>query len=400
MDVRGGDLFAVAGSLAELIGAPITIEDENSTVLAYSSGEQAVDDARIGTILGRQVPGRYRQLLSDAGVFERLHRDTDVIYVDLGAVGLTPRAVIAVRDDGKFVGSIWAAVPTAPTAKQESTLRAAVPVVARHIATERARVDVARRLQNDRVRALLSGGKPALQAAEELRMEGALTVAGMAPRAVDDPLPAGLLGSVGLYLDTLAVGSVAAQREHVVYVVITGTEANTVRLFEDFLARARFRTGLVVAIGRQVVSASEAHRSRTDVDLVLRALQHARTGGVVATMRDTLASVLALHVADIFDGLDDLSPLTALRRHDREHGSDLVATARAFLDHGGDVADAAAALHVHPNTMRNRLRRSAGACGVDLADPDTRLILMLHLKLESSRAGRGSHRTGTEWPDA
>ncbi|GAA3171328.1 hypothetical protein GCM10020255_060150 [Rhodococcus baikonurensis] len=47
-------------------------------------------------------------------------------------------------------------------------------------------------------------------------------------------------------------------------------------------------------------------------------------------MRDTLASVLALHVADIIDGLGDATPLGSLERHDSQHGSDLVATAKAF----------------------------------------------------------------------
>ena len=89
MDLRDDDLFSVAGSLAELLGAPVTIEDENSTVLAYSGGEQAVDEARIGTILGRQVPSRFRQLLSDAGVFDRLHRESDPIYVDLEDPAIT-----------------------------------------------------------------------------------------------------------------------------------------------------------------------------------------------------------------------------------------------------------------------------------------------------------------------
>ncbi len=62
MDLRDDDLFSVAGSLAELLGAPVTIEDENSTVLAYSGGEQAVDEARIGTILGPTVQNQITAL--------------------------------------------------------------------------------------------------------------------------------------------------------------------------------------------------------------------------------------------------------------------------------------------------------------------------------------------------
>nr|WP_271209989.1 helix-turn-helix domain-containing protein [Rhodococcus wratislaviensis]GLK34885.1 hypothetical protein GCM10017611_17350 [Rhodococcus wratislaviensis] len=385
MDLRGEDLYTVAGSLAELIGAPITIEDENSTVLAYSSGEQAVDQARIETILGRQVPGKYRQLLADAGVFERLHRDTDVFYVDMRMPNMTPRAVIAVRDAGRSVGSIWAAMTSAPTPEQESILRSAVPVVAEHIAAERERVDVTRRMQVDRVRALINGGEPAFRAADDLRLEGRLTVAAAAPVAVGRPLPSGLLASLGLYLDTLAVDSVAAQLDDVIYVVIAASEKDVRRLAENFLGRARSGAAFVVAVGREVTTASQAHLSRGDADRVLTVLQHARSGGVVGSMRDSLASVLALRVADIFDGLGELTPLAALTRHDEQHGTDLVATARAFLAHGGDVADAAAALHVHPNTLRNRLRRCVDSCDVDLTDADTRLILMLHLKLTGLR---------------
>ncbi|XGU19530.1 hypothetical protein ACETU7_32405 [Rhodococcus sp. 3Y1] len=135
MDLRDDDLFSVAGSLAELLGAPVTIEDENSTVLAYSGGEQAVDEARIGTILGRQVPSRFRQLLSDAGVFDRLHRESDPIYVDLEDPAITPRLVIAVRENDHPVGSIWVALAGTPTPTQESILRSAVSVVAERIAS-------------------------------------------------------------------------------------------------------------------------------------------------------------------------------------------------------------------------------------------------------------------------
>ncbi|MFZ2175581.1 MAG: helix-turn-helix domain-containing protein [Rhodococcus sp. (in: high G+C Gram-positive bacteria)] len=385
MDLRGEDLFTVAGSLAELIGAPITIEDENSTVLAYSSSEQTVDEARIGTILGRQVPGKYRQLLDEAGIFERLHRDTDVLYVDLHVPEMRPRAVIAVRDQGRSVGSIWAAMTSAPTPEQESILRSAVPVVAEHIAAERERVDSTRRLQADRVRALIGGGEPALRAADDLGLQGRLTVAATAPVRPGHALPSGLLASLGLYLDTLAVDSVAAQLGDVIYVVIAAPAREVRRLAEDFLGRARSGSEFVVAVGREVDTASQGHLSRGDADRVLSALQHARTGGVVGTMRETLAAVLALHAADILDGLGSLTPLAALSLHDTRHGTDLVSTARAFLTHGGDVSDAAAALHVHPNTLRNRLRRCVESCGVDLADPDTRLILMLHLKLQGLR---------------
>ena len=68
----GGDLFDLAGRLAGEVGAPITIEDPQTVVLAYSVGSQDVDEARVGTILGRRIPDRYRTALAEAGVFDRL----------------------------------------------------------------------------------------------------------------------------------------------------------------------------------------------------------------------------------------------------------------------------------------------------------------------------------------
>ena len=195
MELREDDLFTLASSLAELLGAPVTIEDTDTAVLAYSGGAQAVDDARVGTILGRQVPSHYRQLLDEAGVFERLRTDTGVIYVDLASTRMTPRAVIAVRDGDAVIGAIWAAVACAPTAAQESVLRSAVPVVARRMVLERDRADVAHRTSAERVDLLLTGGLPGAKVADELGMRGALTVAAIGPAAATGA-PARLLASM------------------------------------------------------------------------------------------------------------------------------------------------------------------------------------------------------------
>lgn len=384
MELREDDLFTLASSLAELLGAPVTIENQDTTVLGYSGGEQAVDDARIGTILSRQVPSHYRQLLTEAGVFDRLREEVGVLYVDLISTEMTPRAVIAVRDGDETIGAIWAAVTGAPTPEQESVLRSAVPLAARLMVIDRDRADLAHRRNDERVRALLGGGTRATRAAEELGLHGVITVAAIGAAASNSPgssrsLPSRLLGSVGLHLDALATRAAAAQLDDVIYLVIGAQESHVHRMLKNYLARAR--APIVVGIGREVDGAGDAHRSRTDADLVLGALHHSGRPGVVAGLRESLADVLALQLGDTFAELKAFSPLTALADCDLRHGSELVPSARAYLDHGGDVADAAAALHVHPNTLRNRIRRATDACGVDLDDPDTRLVLMLHLKL-------------------
>ena len=52
-----GDLFALSNAVAGAVGGAVTIEDPARRVLAYSTiGEQPIDAARRGSILGRQVP--------------------------------------------------------------------------------------------------------------------------------------------------------------------------------------------------------------------------------------------------------------------------------------------------------------------------------------------------------
>ena len=68
--------------------------------------------------------------------------------------------------------------------------------------------------------------------------------------------------------------------------------------------------------------------------------------------------------------------------------ADLMLSARTVLDLGGDVAAAAARLHVHRTTLYHRLDRIAELTGVDLRDGSTRTDLQLALWLAAYRAAR------------
>jgi PucR-like helix-turn-helix protein len=74
-----------------------------------------------------------------------------------------------------------------------------------------------------------------------------------------------------------------------------------------------------------------------------------------------------------------LEPLAQLGRL----GADLEATLRAFLAQGMRVEDTARALHVHPNTLRHRLRRYEETTGTSLRDP--RVVVELWWALERRR---------------
>ncbi|MDR0357994.1 MAG: GAF domain-containing protein [bacterium] len=78
--------------------------------------------------------------------------------------------------------------------------------------------------------------------------------------------------------------------------------------------------------------------------------------------------------------------LGALLDHDAAHGTRLVDTLAAYVEHGGRAQEAAAALHIHPNTLHQRLRRAADLGGFDLHD--YRALAGVVLGLEWNRMSR------------
>jgi DNA-binding PucR family transcriptional regulator len=69
---------------------------------------------------------------------------------------------------------------------------------------------------------------------------------------------------------------------------------------------------------------------------------------------------------------------------DRERGTELGRTLLAVLRRAGDVRAVAEELSLHPNTVRQRLRRATETYGVDLTHPAQRLVLELELRAAGS----------------
>jgi DNA-binding PucR family transcriptional regulator len=130
----------------------------------------------------------------------------------------------------------------------------------------------------------------------------------------------------------------------------------------------------------------DVRASRQEADRVLDALAGS-TDLDVASLAEVRPRVLLGELLTLLAERPRLRDpgLTALRVHDAEHGGDLAVTLLAYLDALGDVRAAATGLHVHPNTLRYRLRRIAEVTGLDLADPLVRLFAGLQLRLPGER---------------
>ena len=376
-----GDLFRLADAAAAVVDAPVTIEDANSRVLAYSARQDRTDSARVSTIMGRRVPDEVLARFRSRGVFRELSRGRTTIFVPAQQDGTLPRLIVPIRMGGELLGSMWAVV-TGPVADERAAAFAdTAPVVALHLLRRRATEDAERQRSAELVKAVLEGrGSVRLAAAElDLSNEPHRVVA-IASRA-DDPL-----GAEGMRLAlweriTAGVGRrpAVAELHDVLYAVVPdragegGWPALRAALAQD-------RTPPLVAAGPPV-PLTDLVESRTLADETLALLRAGLLDGPV-TSHDQAWPVLVLHrsaVAAAASGATEFGPLPRLRAQDEASGTAYVDTLYEWLRHPGDPRAASRALRIHPNTLRYRMGKLTELAGVDLEDPDVRLALLTQL---------------------
>lgn len=396
-----GDLFALANAISSLLDAPITIEDRNSRVIAFSSRQAEADRSRIETILERQVPEKYSRMLTEAGFFKTLYSSEGPAYVDLTDDGeqLKTRAAIAVRAGDEILGSIWAAVPERLSEERTGALRDAAKVVSLHMLRIRAGADVTRRMRADLLSTALEGREGVAYALDRLGIADehvAVFAAGIVGGDDDSLDEASGRQARRQHLADAIVVHLAAVHPKASAALLGGTiyglvpvrspeqgESQAARLANDFLARIGHSAGLAIGIGRITSGPRGLVHSRDEAERALRVLQQQTSPARVALFSDVHVESLLLELRDRFavGGEWATGPVARLLAHDREHDSEFVETLRVWLDNMGDVSTAAERLHIHPNTFRYRLRRLAEVGGMDLADADARFAAQLQLRI-------------------
>jgi hypothetical protein len=374
-----GDLFRLADAVASVVDAPVTIEDANSRVLAYSARQDRTDPARVSTIMGRRVPDDVLARFRSRGVFRELSRGGNPIYVAAQRDGTLPRLIVPIRMGGELLGSMWAVVPGQVPDARVAAFADAGPVVALHLLRRRARVDAERRHSVQRVRALLEGEGSARVAAAELGLgDGphrvvAIDAAGR--EGADDLRNEGLRLALWERI-TAGVGRrpAVADLHGLLYAVVAdGPGWDTLR---ETLGGEQ-----AIAAAGAPAPLTELPRSKAQAQEALGLLRAGLVPGTVADYQHTWA-VLALHrlaTAATAAGVADVGPLPALRQHDEANGTEYVHTLYEWLRHPGNPRAAGQALRIHPNTLRYRMRRITETAGVDLANPDIRLALLTQL---------------------
>lgn len=398
VDIRPGDLFDLANTVAAQAGGAVAIVDPDQTILAYSTlPDQPIDETRRSSILHLQVP---RSAETDKD-YRRVHAASDVVVVKTEDPELR-RTAISIRAGAGVLGSLWL-LERADHHNEDAdrVLREAANVAALHILHKRTTYVSNLTRQLDMVQPLLFEPKRAELAAIRLGITAdSIRVAALTVWPPDAVAAETLQSRLRLF-DTIRTAcairlpsAVCGLSDNIVYVVLP----------QETDADLHFQRGAILAIVRNARRAltrpvlaalgstatiNGIADSRLNAEVVLSELVHTVAEGRIPPDSDevvaddeSLGSRLQLRqIVSTLTTSGHLPGAHAARiaGYDEQHKKSFEETIRAYLSCSGNAMEAAKALNVHVNTVRYRLSRVTSLFGLDLDDPETRLLVWLQM---------------------
>jgi hypothetical protein len=383
-------------SLAARLGRPAGVDDRRFGAIAYSSHPDEVDPVRRTSILGRRAPAEVTDWLRELGVMQA----HGVLRVPANpAFDMVARVCVPVRFHDRLLGFLWLAEGDQPLGDDElAACERSAADLAQALWRQQRLEDAERQAEAAELRDLLAPGGPPASARIAPAGRYAVLVAA-AVCAPGQPPPAGLDVRLGEAVDRLRRSvpprhelADVGQTEATVAVAADGAEELDARA-ATLLAAAQAELADVTEV-RVVVGVGDPVERLSDLADSWRQARVALSMGRTMARLGPLVRWSGLGVLRLLGELvGDRDPASLIPPPVRRlvadpDGRQLAETLEAYLDHGGDVAAAAAELYVHRSSLYNRLRRIEDVAGVDVRSGADRLELHLGLRLWRMSEGR------------
>lgn len=196
-------------------------------------------------------------------------------------------------------------------------------------------------------------------------------------------------------LRSLARGTLVERRDHALRALVPVPAEGAERLLGD-LRR------LCEPPSRATVGVSSASAGETALGHAFEEARHALVGASVMERKPGLVAYeelgaykYLLRIARDSAARDPtIAAVAKLAQYDRDRHASLLATLEEYLRRRGNISATSEALYVHPNTLRQRLRRIGDLTGLDLRRDDW-LTVEIAVKLVRLEAALASVTAGT-----
>lgn len=391
----------LADAISEVLGCPITIEDANHRLLAYSSHDHETDPARISTIIGRRVPERVINSLWRDGVIQKLQKSDEPIRISaIQDVGLGNRVAISIRKSGDLLGYIWALEVDTPLS-EEDLLQ--LKKAAQAAKSKLLQLQVQKRKQEEGYQEffwqLLTGH---FQSDSLIKKHAEKLLVVLPPSfqvlvfEFEQEINENLQQQIQYLIKTtqrIRIIFHAADRNQL---ILLAAPLNQQTSKQDV---THFITDFILQMNDRFRVSSFGEGSGP---LCLDDYTKVEAGYQGALMVLEIKKKFSSETQNIFHYEDlgyyrylpaileekrkhrIINPrLHKIRNYDAEHHTFLLETLKVYLMCDSNVKDASDVLHVHVNTLNYRLTRIADIADIDLKNMDQKVSLYLDLKAEN-----------------
>ncbi|MBD8015417.1 helix-turn-helix domain-containing protein [Microbacterium sp. APC 3898] len=391
------DLKELVDSIHENLLCPVTIEDTNHRLHAYSSHEDDTDAARIGTIISQRVPEKVINRLWKEGIIPKLMQSDAALRIPhIEDIGLRDRVAIAIRKNNEILGYIWVVEGPRKLMNEQLDLlkdaaSAATPLMAKLYQNRK------RKEENyqDFFWQLLTGQYKSLKEIHDkfydlnLRMPDSFTVLTFRfqqdiTRKMEEQLSYLITTSQKIINHFLVV-----MDEELILIASPHPSQPADEAFDDFISffisEMANRFSILDVEGAYGTSYGDIDKAETSYQEASKVLEMKKR------FPEELENVFHFRRLGVFRYMDVLHKdqrakryehpaIAKLETYDRLHNSNLLKTLEVFIQQDSNMNDAAKKLFVHTNTLHYRIKRISEIGSIRLSDVNEKLGIYLDLK--------------------
>lgn len=392
-------LDELADRISQVLQCPVTIEDANHRLLAYSTHDERTDQARISTIIGRRVPEKVINQLWKEGTIPALLSTKEPIRVkNMAEIGLGHRVAISIWKQEEVLGFIWAIeIDRSLTDEDLALLKKAAQSAKNKLLQLRTRKNRKEERSQEFFWKLLTGHlhihEEIMNHFQSLQITPASTY-GLLVFQFQQNITNKEEQNISYSLKTnqrLKIMLSTIDCNQLILLISADSIQNPFEELSEFAQlfihkmKERYRITGITPVFSSIYNDYSTITKAYNETLEVLSIKHQfpdETKNIYTYQKLGIYQFFHILLEKRKHEQYENYSLRMLREYDEKHNSNLIETLDVFLSKDTNINDAAKELNVHANTLNYRLKRIAEIGGVDFKDPNQKMTLYIDLKLQ------------------
>ncbi|UKJ80772.1 PucR family transcriptional regulator [Priestia megaterium] len=387
-----------ADRISEVLNCPITIEDANHRLLAYSTHDERTDQARIATIIGRRVPEKVINNLWKEGIIPKLLETNEPVRVkNINEIGLGDRIAISIWKNKEVLGFIWAVeIEKALGDEEVELLKKAANVLKNKLLQLQIRKYKREERSQEFFWKLLTGHIKSRQEISEAFYEAQITAPSTFSIAIfrfQEDITPEAERQISYMLKTmhrLKIVLYTIDCNDLILLLSLDAVENPLDEQRDFVDYFRGNMYERFDVTQIKASCSSIYSSHDHIEKSYK--EALNVLDMKSKFPEETKEIINYQELGIYQFLDVIlekrahdqfenHSLKKLTDYDLRHNSNLVETLEVFLNNDNNINEAAKELNVHMNTLSYRLKRISEIGDINLKDVNQKITLYIDIKL-------------------